>query len=87
MMSPSTYFTPFCASVSARSLEHANGMIVRLGVQRVGKFASGEIGIAAAHQHQVAGKTAVSVERAVGFYRGVETIVRPDQRERGRSGE
>ena len=66
-------------------LEHANGMIVALGMQSVGQLAAGKIGIAAAHQHQISGEAAVGVEGAVGFDRGLESVVRPDQRH-GRCG-
>ena len=68
-------------------LEHANGMIVALGMQSVGQLAAGKIGIAAPHQHQVSGETAVGVESAVGFDRGVKSVVRTDQGHRRRGGE
>src|SRR5581483_8561110 len=58
------------------------GMIVALSAKGIGQFAAGQIGIAAPDQHQVAGQPAVLVERARGFYRGAELVVRPDQRQR-----
>ena len=62
-------------------------MVVALGMQSVGQLAAGKIGIATSHQHQVSGETAVGVERAVGFDRGVESVVRPDQGHGRRGGE
>ena len=60
-------------------------MIIALRVQRVGKLASGKIGIASSDQCQVASEASVGVESAVGFDRGAEFIVWSDQRQSCRS--
>ena len=62
-------------------------MVVSLCVQSVGQFASGKVRIAAAYQYQVAGETAVGIEHPIGFDRGVETVVRPNQSESRSGGE
>ena len=67
--------------------EYANGMVIALGMQRVGQLAAGKIRIAASHQHQVSRETSVGVEGAVGFDRGVKSVVRPDQGHGRRGGE
>ena len=67
--------------------ERLNGIVVALGAEIVGKFASGEIGIAVADQNEISVEAAVAVERAGGFDGGAELVVGTDQRERGGGGE
>ena len=64
-----------------------NGIVVALGAEIVGEFASGKIGIAVADQDKVSVEAAVAVERAGGFNGGAELVVRTNQRERGGGGE
>ena len=55
--------------------EGLNGIVVALGAEIVGKFASREIGIAVADKNQISVKAAVAVESAGGFDSGAELVV------------
>ena len=65
--------------------EGLNGIVVALGAEIVGEFASGEIGIAVADKHEISVKAAVAVESAGGFDGGAELVVGTDQGQRGGS--
>ncbi len=86
-MSPSMNFTPFCTSASASDFEGLDRIVIALGFEVVGQFASRKIGIAVANEDEISVETAVAVERAGGFDGGAEFVIGADQRQRGGGGE
>src|SRR5580704_16499831 len=62
-------------------------MIVARSTQVVRQFAARKIGVAAADQHEVAGKASIFVENSTGLDGGARRVIWPDQRERSGSGE
>src|SRR5947199_9673625 len=49
-------------------------MLVAGSVQRVGQFASREVGIAASHEHQIASQASVLVQSTACLSRGTEIV-------------
>ena len=80
-------FHAFLHERVGQRFQSLNGIVVALGLEIVGKFASGEIGIAVADEDEISVQTAVAVERTGGFDGGAELVVGPDQRQRGSGGE
>src|SRR5258706_16012964 len=64
-------------------LQRLNGMIVALRSQVVGKFASGEIGVAVSDQQEISIEPTVTVERGSSFDGGAKLVLRTDQRQCG----
>ena len=70
-----------------KRFEGLNGIVVALGAEIVGEFASREIGITAADEDEISVKAAVAIESAGGLDGGAELVIGTDQGERGGGGE